>query len=157
MGRVLWQKVTVVARQDLKPLTILHVEDDDNDALLLAKACQRAQLPVILQRVSDGEAARNYLVGEADYADRLRYPVPNVVVLDLKLPCMNGFDFLHWFRQQSMFSEIYVLVFTSSLSRDDKARAIAEGANSYFVKPASFEALVQMVGRFNLPQSPDAN
>jgi DNA-binding response OmpR family regulator len=75
-------------------------------------------------------------------------------VLDLKLPRVTGFDFLSWFRQQKEFLGIPVLVFTSSLSRDDKSRALAEGASSYFVKPASFEALVQMVQMF---QSSDAN
>lgn len=129
------------------------MEDDDNDAILLVKACQRARLPVIVQRVSDGEHARSYLNGEGVYEDRLRYPMPQVIVLDLKLPCMSGFDFLHWIREQNTFVDLQVLVFTSSLSRTDKARAIAEGANHYFVKPASFEALVQMVGMFQLPES----
>jgi len=137
-----------VARQHLKPLTILHVEDDENDAILLHKACERAKLPVLLCRVENAERAKQYLAGDGEFADRVRYPLPQVVVLDLKLPCMSGFDFLHWLRAQPGFVRLPVLVFTSSLSRDDQARAIADGANWYFVKPSSFEALVQMVGGF---------
>lgn len=140
-----------MARQHLKPLTILHVEDDENDALLLAKACERAKLPAILHRVADVERAKAYFLGEGIYADRLKFPLPEIVILDLKLPRLTGFDFLIWFRGHPEFLRIPVLVFTSSLSRDDKSRALAEGATSYFVKPASFDALVQMVGMFQMP------
>jgi CheY-like chemotaxis protein len=143
----------LVARRHLKPLTILHVEDDENDAILFAKACERAKLPVILQQVSNAEHAKAYLMGTDVYGDRLKYPLPQVLVLDLRLPCMTGFEFLAWVRKQEALQGIPILVFTASLSRDDKSRALAEGANSYFVKPASFEALVQMVGLFRAPES----
>jgi CheY-like chemotaxis protein len=137
-----------VARQDLKRLILLHVEDDEDDALLFSKACQRAGLSAQLHRVRDGEEARDYLLGQAGYTDRLKHPLPEVMVLDLKLPRMSGFEFLKWLRSQDGFAALPVLVFTSSLSREDKTRALAEGASSYFVKPASFDALVQMVEIF---------
>jgi DNA-binding response OmpR family regulator len=140
-----------VARKDFKALAILHVEDDDNDALLLQKACERAKLPVVLYRVGDGEHAKMYLKGEGDYADRLKFPLPHVLILDLKLPCINGFEILHWLRAQAEFLRLPVLIFTSSLSQDDKVQAADAGANSYFIKPASFEALVHMVGMFQMP------
>jgi DNA-binding response OmpR family regulator len=140
-----------VAKQHLNPLTILHVEDDENDALLFAKACDRAGLPVILQRVRDAEDGRTYLLGEGNYTDRLRFPLPQIIILDLKLPRMSGFEFLIWIRKEATLATLPVLVFTSSLSREDKSRALAEGANSYFVKPATFEALVQMVEFFRAP------
>lgn len=141
----------IVARKDFKPLLALHVEDDDNDAILLAKACERAGLPVTLQRVVDGADARSYLLGEGAFADRARHPLPQIVILDLKLPRMDGFEFLKWLRGQSTLMELPVLVFTASMSRDDKSRAMAEGANSFFIKPASFESLVQMVQSFHAP------
>jgi CheY-like chemotaxis protein len=81
----------------------------------------------------------------------LQFPLPQVVVLDLKLPDMTGFDFLTWMRSQPELAGIPVLVFTASLARADMTRALAEGASSYYVKPASFEALVQMVGLFQMP------
>ena len=147
----------IVARSHPKPLTILHVEDDENDALLFAKACERAQLPVVLQRVGNGELAKAYLSGEGDFSDRIVYPLPQVIILDLKLPGITGFDFMGWLRQQPDFVTTPVLVFTASLSREDKTRAISGGANSFFVKPASFEALVQMVGALRIPEPGNLN
>jgi DNA-binding response OmpR family regulator len=140
-----------MARQDSKRLILLHVEDEDDDAILFSKACERAQLPVELCRVADGAEARAYLLGQGIYADRFRYPFPQVVVLDLKMPLVDGFEFLKWVRGPDGFATLPVLVFTSSLSREDKTRALAEGASSYFVKPASFDALVAMVEVFRAP------
>lgn len=65
------------------------------------------------------------------------------------MPRMGGFEFLKWFHSTEIFKGIPVLVFTASISQEDKSRALAEGASSYFVKPASFDALVKMVGGFN--------
>jgi len=146
-----------VARQHLKPLAILHVEDDDNDALLFEKACQRAALPILLQRIADGEAARAYLAGEGLFADRARYPLPQVIVLDLKLPKLSGFELLAWIRSQHALAHVPVLVFTASLSREDRSRALAGGANSFFVKPPCFEDLVHLVRHFNLPDPRNLN
>jgi len=143
-----------VARKDYKPLLILHVEDDDNDAILFARACERAGLPADLHRVADGEQARDYILGAGAYADRMKNPLPQILILDLKMPRMDGFEFLKWLRSEHLMTALPVLVFTASVSREDKSRALAEGANSYFVKPASFDALVQMVQCF---RTPDAN
>ena len=140
-----------MARKDCKPLLILHVEDDENDAILFGKACERAGLPAQTHRVAAADEARAYLLGEGIYADRLRYPIPQIIVLDLKMPRMDGFDFLRWLRATKVFAKIPVLVFTASISREDKFRALAEGASSYFIKPASFDALVKMVAGFGVP------
>jgi CheY-like chemotaxis protein len=140
-----------VARKDSKPLLILHVEDDENDAILFQKACDRAGLPAQTHRVDSADTAKAYLLGEGIYADRVHYPLPQIVVLDLKMPRMDGFEFLKWLRGSEAFAKLPVLVFTASISREDKSRAMAEGASSYFVKPASFEALVKMVEGFGGP------
>ncbi len=140
-----------MARKDSKPLLILHVEDDENDAILFGKACERAGLPAQTHRVAAADEARSYLLGEGVYADRVLFPLPQIIVLDLKMPRMDGFDFLKWLRQTEAFAKIPVLVFTASISREDKSRAMAEGASSYFVKPASFDALVKMVAGFGVP------
>jgi DNA-binding response OmpR family regulator len=136
---------------------VLHVEDDENDAVLFAKACERAAIPVVLRRVADGEEARDYLLGEGIFTNRAEHPFPQVIVLDLKLQGMNGFEFLAWLRSVKEWGAIPVLIFTSSLSREDKARAMAAGADSFFVKPASFEALVQMVEMFKMTDRPNWN
>lgn len=135
-----------MARKDQPLLRVLHIEDDANDALLLARACQQANLPVELSRVMDGDEAKAYLLGEGAYADRSRYSLPQVIVLDLKLPRTDGFELLKWLRNHEDFARLPALVFTASVSREDQAKAMAAGANSYHIKPASFEALVRMVG-----------
>ena len=141
-----------MARKDSKPLLILHVEDDENDAILFQKACERAGLPVLIHRLDAADEAKSYLLGEGVYGDRALYPLPQIIVLDLKMPRMDGFEFLKWIRNREDFSALPVLVFTASISREDKSHAMAEGANSYFVKPASFEALVKMVEGFGVPK-----
>ncbi len=135
-----------MARKDEQPLRILHIEDDANDALLLAQACKQANVPVDLLRVSDGEEAKAYLLGNGVYTDRLKFALPHLIVLDLKLPNTDGFELLKWLRNQKDFERMPALVFTASVSREDQAKAMAAGASSYYVKPASFEALVQIVG-----------
>jgi two-component system response regulator len=140
-----------VARKDSKPLLILHVDDDENDAILFQRACERAGLPAQTFRVDAADVAKAYLLGEGIYGDRARYPLPQIVVLDLKMPRMDGFEFLKWLRHAEGLASLPVLVFTASVSREDKSRAIAEGANSYFIKPASFDALVKMVEGFGIP------
>jgi len=140
-----------VARKDSKPLLILHVEDDENDAILFRQACERAGVPVLTHRVEAADEARAYLLGEGMYSDRVCYPLPQIIVLDLKMPRMDGFEFLRWLRHTDSFARLPVLVFTASVSRDDKLRAMAEGASSYFIKPTSFEALVKMVSGLGVP------
>lgn len=139
-----------MARKDSKPLLILHVEDDENDAILFRKACARAALPVQTHCVDSADEAKAYLLGEGIYTDRTSYPLPQIIVLDLKMPRVDGFEFLKWLRGADAFAALPVLVFTASISREDKSRALAEGASSYFVKPASFEALVKMVAGFGV-------
>jgi CheY-like chemotaxis protein len=143
--------LNIVARKDGKPLLILHVEDDENDAILFQKACERAGLPARTFRVEAADVARDYLLGKGIYSDRVLYPLPQIIVLDLKMPRMDGFEFLKWVRHDERFAAIPVLVFTASISREDKSRALAEGANSFFIKPASFDALVKMVEGFGVP------
>ncbi len=139
-----------MARHAAKPLLILHVEDDDNDALLFQKACDRAGLPARVHRVDAADQAKDYLLGLGAYADRSTYPLPHVVVLDLKMPRADGFELLKWLRNTEPFVALPILIFTASMSGEDKSRALAEGASSYFVKPSSFEALVKMVEGFGV-------
>lgn len=146
-----------MARDDSKTLTILHVEDDENDALLLRKACERAKIPVRVHHASGVAAAIHYLSGDGEYSDRTLFPLPHVIILDLRLAGESGWDCLRWIRAQAGFQRVPVLVFTASLSKDDKSKAMHEGANAYFVKPASFESLVQLVGCLEAAGQPRLN
>src|SRR5690242_21238513 len=94
--------------------TILHVEDDANDVLLFEHACRKAGLDVDLQAVGDGEQALAYLKGGKQFENRTEHPFPNLVVLDLKLPYVNGFDVLASMRSEQALRRLPVIVLTSS-------------------------------------------
>ena len=129
--------------------TILHVEDDSNDALLFQHACRRAGMDVNLQVVTDGEEALAYLKGADQFNNRETHPLPNLVVLDLKLPRVNGFDVLAWLRNEQKLRRLPVIVLTSSSHQSDVKRAYDLGANSFLVKPVAFEALVTLAKGIN--------
>jgi CheY-like chemotaxis protein len=126
---------------------ILMAEDDDNDVFLIKRAFHQAQFENPLQVVETGDQAIAYLKGDAHYNDREKYPIPALVLLDLKMPGKNGFEVLSWIRQHPEFNSTPVVVLTSSQESADINRAYALGANSYLVKPASFLSLVEMINR----------
>jgi CheY-like chemotaxis protein len=133
------------------PTTFLLVEDDPNDVLMLEMEFRRAPLRIRLIAVEDGGEAINYLQGAGPYEDRGKYPIPDVILLDLKMPRINGFEFLKWLRSRNNKHHrfIPVVVMSSSAMREDVDRAYALGANSYLVKPVEwnlFQARVQALG-----------
>jgi CheY-like chemotaxis protein len=128
-----------------KMMTILHVEDDPNDTLLLEHACKKAGVVFDLQAVSDGDQAMAYLRGLNDFSDRTKYPLPKLILLDLKMPRVSGFDVLSWLRSDNSLKQVPVVVLTSSNHDADIKRAYDLGAKSYLVKPVGFEALVELV------------
>lgn len=128
--------------------TILLIDDDDNDRLLIQRAFQKAGLESVLRTVSDGREALDYLRGAGECADRTRYPVPFLALLDLKMPGISGFEVLQWIRSQANLRRLLVVVLTSSSLQSDVDRAYELGANSYLVKPVDFEAMVNLVRRF---------
>jgi CheY-like chemotaxis protein len=127
------------------PFTILHVEDDPNDVFLLRRAFEKAAVDAPLVSVGDGLEAEDYLAGRGAYADRAKHPQPSLVLLDLKLPKKSGLEVLKWLRGQADLRLIPVIVLTSSQDRGDVRRAYELGANSYLVKPAQIDTLVDMV------------
>lgn len=130
--------------------TIIMVEDEPNDVLLIQRAFQKAKLPNPLQVVGGGEEVISYLTGKASYADRKRYPLPALMLLDLKLPGMSGFEVLLWLRQQPLLKRLPVVVLTSSKESRDINRAYELGVNSYLVKPVDFDDLLEIVKTVNL-------
>lgn len=129
---------------------VLHADDDPNDLLLFRHACQSVNLPLTLESVSDGELAVAYLSGLEKYADRARYPLPALVLLDLKMPRRTGFEVLDWIRNQASLKRMPVIVLTSSKHEADINWTYEHGANSYLVKPVDFDALVEMVRTIQL-------
>src|SRR5437879_3159953 len=98
---------------------ILLVEDDPDDVFFLQEAFKRNDMADALRVVRDGEEAFAYLLGQAAYADRRRYPLPSLTLLDLKLPRKSGLEVLEWRRQQPEMRRIPVIVLTSSQSKAD--------------------------------------
>ncbi len=117
--------------------TFLHVEDDPNDAEFVEKALKESSLSINLRSVRDGVFAKQYMEGHGKYADRELHPLPDVILLDLKMPRLDGFEFLAWLRTQSPPGQRLtpVVVMSSSSILEDVQRAYALGANSYLVKP----------------------
>jgi CheY-like chemotaxis protein len=124
---------------------ILHVDDDADDLLLFEHACRKAGLSCQLHAVSDGEEAITYLQGANHFSDRQKYPLPSLILLDLKMPRVNGFDVLAWLRQEEKCRLLPVIVLSSSNHEADVKRAYSLGANSYLVKPVAFDSLVELV------------
>jgi len=125
--------------------TILLVEDNPDDAELLGYAFKKAGIHNPLLAVADGDAAVDYIGGTGTYADRTRYPLPELILLDIKLPRRSGFEVLGFIRGQGATRHTPVVVLTSSSQHADIRRAYEAGANSYLVKPVGRDALLEMV------------
>jgi DNA-binding response OmpR family regulator len=124
---------------------ILLADDNENDVLMFRRAARRANFNQPLQVVSNGEETIAYLKGEDKYQDRAKYPLPALVLLDLKMPRKDGFAVLEWMREQSGFETMQVVVLSSSDEIRDINRAYELGANSFLVKPVSFDEFVGML------------
>jgi CheY-like chemotaxis protein len=128
-----WGRMSMIPRKS----QILLVEDDEDDAFLLQRLFQKygfSQLPHICP---DGLDAIEYLQGDGPYADRARFPFPRVLLTDLKMPRVNGFEFLRWLRENPKFSVIPTVVMSSSSDPGDVKYAYCLGANAFICKPGS--------------------
>lgn len=130
--------------------TILLVEDNPKDVFLIQRAFRKAEIVTPLKVVSDGDAAVQYLAGETPYCDRATYPLPVLVLLDLKLPRRSGAEVLAWIRQEPNLQRLPVVALTSSREYSDVNRIYDLGANAYIVKPPDFDQLVRILKTLNL-------
>ncbi len=128
----------------MNPRVVLHVEDDQNDVFFLQHAFQQAGISNPIEHAHDGQQAIDYLAGAGKFADRGQYPLPALILLDLKLPRKSGLEVLQWLRDASDLPTLPVIVFSSSSLREDIDRAYHLGANSYIVKPASVEERIEL-------------
>jgi CheY-like chemotaxis protein len=122
----------------------LLVEDDVNDATLVRRSFTRARVSNPMIVVRSGEEALEYLSGAGLYANRVEYPLPAVVLLDLKMPGMDGFEVLKWIRAQPGLSTLRVVVLTASDAVWDVQHAYRLGANSFLLKPTDFDKFVEI-------------
>ena len=131
-------------------LTILVVEDKSTDVILIRRAFDKAKLANPLQVVSDGDAAVEYLSGVDAYQDRSQFPLPILMLLDLKLPRRTGLEVLEWLRKQETLRRLPVVMLTSSQHDRDINKAYDLGVNSYLVKPVEFDGLLEMLKTVNM-------
>jgi two-component system response regulator len=113
------------------------VEDDEVDTMFMKMAFARQGMESALQVVGDGRKALEYLSGADEHADQNAYPIPSVVLLDLILPEVPGYDVLRWIRTHPDFARTPVIVFSSSTREDDRVRSFELGANDFVPKPSS--------------------
>src|SRR5262249_42867428 len=121
---------------------ILLAEDEEDYIVLLRKAFEKAKVPNPLHVVSDGQQAMAYLKGKGKYVNRDEYPLPDLMLLDMRLPRFSGLEVLAWVRSQPGLSRLRVIVLTSSDRIKDVNDAYRLGANSFLVKPYDFVDLV---------------
>lgn len=128
-------------------LKVVYAEDDENDVFFMERAFSKLKLRNSLQVVSNGRAAVDYLSGEGPYADRTKHPLPDLLLLDVKMPRMSGLEVLKWARERPAFQALPILLFTSSTQRADIEYSRAHRASGYLVKPANSEHLAGLVGK----------
>lgn len=130
--------------------TVLLVEDDENDRLLIERAFNKGRIANPIKAVTNGEDAVAYLAGTGEFTNREQFPLPVLMLLDLKLPRKSGLEVLAWVREQAGLKRLPVVVLTSSRETSDINRAYDLGANSYLVKPVGFENLFELAKSLNL-------
>ena len=126
-------------------LRLLVAEDLPDNVELLKLAFSRTGMAAPVHYVENGEEAIAYLKGEEGFGNRAHYPLPTMLLLDLKMPRLDGFGVLKWLRLQPELTRLLVVVFTASEYQDDIDRAFELGANCYIVKPVGFDELQDTV------------
>src|ERR1700756_955812 len=142
--------------------TVLLVEDNDDDVFFMKMACQRTGIPHAMQVVKDGDEALDYLSGKGAFADRSKYPLPDLIFLDIKIPKRSGHEVLEWIRSQVRLKHLPVVMITSSMLNSDVSRAYELGVTSYLRKvasPAEFGQGVRVILKYwlelNIPSPAD--
>jgi CheY-like chemotaxis protein len=122
---------------------ILLVEDNPDDELFARRAFAKVCPDARLIPARDGEIAIDYLSGHGEFRDRSHHPLPNLILLDLKLPRRSGLEVLEWLRNEPELQDITVVVLTSSEETRDVERAKALGVQAYYVKPVTNAAFLE--------------
>jgi CheY-like chemotaxis protein len=125
--------------------TFLIVDDDQDYVSLVRIALHQADLFNPVHVMTDGEDVIQYLQGAGDYGERKAFPLPALIIIDLRLPGIGGHDVLRWIRERPEFRDIKVAVLTGSEREEEPVRSMALGADSFHVKPFEFTRLVDVL------------
>jgi CheY-like chemotaxis protein len=130
----------------MRPYAVLSIDDSSDDTFLLESACRQAKVNFILTVIDNGRTALTVLRGQGGENGGHPPPqLPDLLLLDLKMPGFTGFEFLDEWQRDPMLHRIPVVVLTSSVHRQDAVRALAMGARDCLVKPTDFSALVDIM------------
>ena len=132
----------LVAQRAEIPKVILLVDDDDALPFLFRRVLKQLNPHPALHYLPNAVRAKDYLLGRLEFADRTAYPWPDLVLLDLRLPVFDGFEFLEWARSRTEFKALPIFVLSDSINPRDLTRADQLGATSFLVKPTEVEALI---------------
>jgi CheY-like chemotaxis protein len=124
---------------------ILLVENEAHDIFFMRRAFRAAGFRNRLRALQDGAEAIDYLSGRGEYVDRLRYPLPSLLVTDIKMPKVDGFELLGWLQSRPDFVALPRIVISSSCHEIDLKRCLELGAAAYYTKPGSHKQRVSMV------------
>ena len=122
--------------------TILIVDDDENDIFFVKRAFTEINVHCTFQMLKNGQEVVDYLQGHGEYANREKYPLPMMILMDLKMPIMDGFQVLAWLRTRPGIRVIPTIVFSSSDLATDITRAYELGANSFMTKSVTYDGLL---------------
>ncbi len=128
-----------------KTLIILMADDDADDRLLAQEALMESRVLNELHFAEDGVQLMEYLRGEGEYADRDRFPLPGLILLDLNMPKMDGREALALLKQDAALKRIPVVILTTSKAEEDMLKGYDLGAASYITKPVTFDVLVELM------------
>lgn len=127
---------------------ILVADDDPDFNYLMQYVIKKSDIAAKARFVSDGQAALDYLQGLAGFADRELFPLPDMAVLDMKMPFVPGLEVLKWIRQQPEFSGMPVMIISASLDGENRQKSTGLGANAYCTKSGDPADLVRAVRDF---------
>ena len=131
----------------MKQANILLVEDNEMDIELTLDAFRENKLINKIQVTKNGEEALHYIFGENQYANREEYPLPDIILLDLNMPRVDGFEVLKRVKNTPIIKRIPVIILTSSKDEGDRVMGYDNGANSYLVKPVSFDGFLEVLAK----------
>lgn len=132
-----------------QPAIILLVEDNPMDVILTLDAFKEARLKNQIRVARDGEEALDYLFGRHKFSDRVQFPMPMLILLDLKMPGIDGFEVLKQVKKTDKLKRIPVIILTSSKEEGDRALSYDIGANSYLLKPVNFNGFIDVVKKID--------
>jgi two-component system, response regulator len=132
-----------------RKLEILLVEDNETDIKLTLRAFQKSEIQNNLFVVRSGQAALDFIMGKGEYQDRDKYPCPDIILMDIRMPVMEGLEALRIIKEHPVYRQIPVAILTTSKNEHDVISSFMLGAVSYIQKPVSFDTFVELINGFN--------